>query len=150
MSNDSYRKWQENPLGNNQGDPTGKRCPKNCGGWVVYNGNYFCTNWGYTNPIEDIRFGGPCDWALSHSDPPTPAEERQESQYARALGLLRAQHTNQWEPPLVELVDKKLFQPTFNWRRWRNSSDYPRRQAALKQIDRAVRKYVEENPVAPK
>lgn len=144
---------RKNPLlepNDSAGDPTGKRCPRNCGGWVIYNGNYFCTNWGYTNTIEDIRFGGPCNWTMSMSEPPTPAEIRQESKYARALGVLRAQQTSQWEPPLVDLIDRGMFQAIFNWRRWKNASDPVRRQAALKQVDRAVRKYVEENPVAPK
>lgn len=43
-----------------QGRPVpGYPCP-DCGGLVVYNGNYFCDKW---------RDG--CDWALPHYDPVT-------------------------------------------------------------------------------
>jgi hypothetical protein len=38
----------------NEGEPTNEKCPK-CNGKIVYNGNYFCENWGDT-----------CNWALPH------------------------------------------------------------------------------------
>lgn len=50
----------------NQGDPTKEKCP-NCGGVVVYNGNYFCEHWTFHadgSPVDTEK--GECDWALPH------------------------------------------------------------------------------------
>ena len=57
----------------NRGVPTGLKCPnhKQCGGYIVYNGNYFCTEFGHDSTNDDgspKRIGGDCDWALPHGD----------------------------------------------------------------------------------
>lgn len=54
----------------NLGDGTGIPCPQNCGGTILYNGNYFCSN--YTPGHLD----GPCHWALSHGDNGEPVTEQ--------------------------------------------------------------------------
>ncbi len=54
----------------NYGEPTEARCPK-CSGRVVYNGNYFCENWG-----DD------CDWALPH-----PARSKKDRAVCDVLGI---------------------------------------------------------------
>jgi len=42
-----------------------EECPK-CYKRVLYNGNYFCEDWGYTSAYDGQHYGGPCDWALGH------------------------------------------------------------------------------------
>jgi DNA-directed RNA polymerase subunit RPC12/RpoP len=54
--------------GMNNGTTTLERCP-DCGGRVIYNGNYFCESW-----------GGPCWWALPH-----PARRRADRDLALRL-----------------------------------------------------------------
>jgi hypothetical protein len=56
----------------NHGKPTGRKCPKKCGGNVVYNGNYFCENW-----TSEPKLPGECDWALPH-----PQTERRDQEFA--------------------------------------------------------------------
>jgi len=46
-------------------------CPQ-CGKRVIYNGNYFCEDWGYVH--KRSRMGGNCSWALQH--PATSAADR--------------------------------------------------------------------------
>lgn len=68
------RTWHESHIGNS-GSRTGLPCPMpKCSGEIVYNGNYFCTNWGHVYQGE--RRGGPCDWALSHGDDGEPVGRR--------------------------------------------------------------------------
>lgn len=51
-------------------------CPmKRCKGEVLYNGNYFCSNFGYTSQAGK-RIGGPCNWALSHGEDGEPVGKR--------------------------------------------------------------------------
>jgi hypothetical protein len=45
----------------------GEMCRKCHVGRVIYNGNYFCENWGYD--YEGKRYGGPCDWAMKGVKP---------------------------------------------------------------------------------
>lgn len=50
----------------NQGDPTTEKCPQ-CGGTIVYNGNYFCENWTWYSDDRPVnKEEGECDWALPH------------------------------------------------------------------------------------
>jgi len=59
----------------NHGDPTTEKCPK-CGEVVVYNGNYFCTNWTYYSDGSSVDTeNGECDWALPH--PQTELADKQ-------------------------------------------------------------------------
>ena len=60
---DKPRIWYEADIPGNSGDLTPEKCPE-CGGNIVYNGNYFCEFWGHVYKGE--RCGGPCDWALPH------------------------------------------------------------------------------------
>jgi hypothetical protein len=58
--------WFTDGMKNPGSTPTNETCPK-CGLEVVYNGNYFCTDWG----LNDAD----CDWALPH--PPTELVDKQ-------------------------------------------------------------------------
>jgi len=60
---DKPRTWYESDIPDNYGDLTPETCPE-CGGHIIYNGNYFCEFWGTT--YQGKRLGGPCDWALPH------------------------------------------------------------------------------------
>lgn len=49
-------------------DRTGVRCPRaDCGGEVLYNGNYFCERWAYLHPPRALE-PDECDWALGAID----------------------------------------------------------------------------------
>ena len=74
-------RWWEQPDGVNNGkqgriaSPKGRGgkipCPK-CGVFpVVYNGNYFCDDW-----------GGECDWALPH-----PALSKRDREFCDLVGI---------------------------------------------------------------
>jgi hypothetical protein len=55
----------------NDGIITNVNCPS-CGKRIIYNGNYFCEDWGYVS--KRTRYGGDCSWALPH--PATSATDR--------------------------------------------------------------------------
>jgi len=62
----------------NIGDsPVGVPCPK-CGAEIVYNGNYFCSNWQY--PLLDDTG---CDWALSNNDNGKPVGRRDKEVWSK-------------------------------------------------------------------
>lgn len=53
-----WTKWYSSNTGNDGWD-TGVDCPiELCSGTVVYNGNYFCS-----------QFSSTCHWAMSHDEP---------------------------------------------------------------------------------
>jgi DNA-directed RNA polymerase subunit RPC12/RpoP len=65
--------------GSNDGRETEAICPE-CGGKIIYNGNYFCQHWGTV--IEGRRIGGPCDWALPH-----PVTQQRDKDICDILGI---------------------------------------------------------------
>jgi hypothetical protein len=52
-------------------------CPE-CGEWVLYNGNYFCSEWSFITSPEWTD----CHWALAH-----PALTKADKAICDALGL---------------------------------------------------------------
>jgi hypothetical protein len=58
-----------------------EKCPS-CGKQVLYNGNYFCEDWGYTSSDDGTRRLGPCDWALGH-----PATSKKDREFCRRQHL---------------------------------------------------------------
>lgn len=62
-------------------------CPE-CQSRVLYNGNYFCEDWGMEHRVfkngktYGERVGGPCDWALA-----VPAETKADKEICDKLGL---------------------------------------------------------------
>lgn len=43
---------------------TGQACPR-CGAEIVYNGNYFCSEW---KLADEHGYPGTCDWALPENE----------------------------------------------------------------------------------
>ncbi len=65
----------------NTGYATTEKCP-DCGKQIVYNGNYFCIDWGSNSATDGSRMGGPCNWALPH-----PVVEPRDKEITARLGL---------------------------------------------------------------
>lgn len=85
-------RFHESMIGNSGRIVDGVRCPS-CGLRVIYNGNYFCEEFGgiVTQAIEfngirgyeRIRFGGVCDWALDTN----PAVTKKDREMCRRLNI---------------------------------------------------------------
>lgn len=58
-----HENWHESTIGNSGTVAADVSCPL-CGQRVIYNGNYFCEDWGFVH--NGKRTGGDCDWALPH------------------------------------------------------------------------------------
>lgn len=58
-----------------------EECP-DCGKRMLYNGNYFCEDWGYVSELDGQRYGGPCNWALGH-----PATKKKDRAFCKRQGM---------------------------------------------------------------
>jgi hypothetical protein len=59
------RTWVKAKYAGNDGWLTVEHCP-DCGGRILYNGNYYCEHWGWTKKGIRTRYGGSCNWSLPH------------------------------------------------------------------------------------
>ncbi len=73
--------WHQSNIGNSGSIVKKVTCPM-CGKRVIYNGNYFCEEWGFDHNGE--RSGGYCDWTLE-----TPATRDYDIEMCDALGIPR-------------------------------------------------------------